>query len=63
MVGLALSTFVHRSDQAIIQKKLGDFATKGKIRPSIVSSLNCSRYKFVNMYYVLYILCLFVSHL
>jgi len=28
MMGLALSNFVHRSDQAMIQKKLGDFATQ-----------------------------------
>ena len=28
-MGLALSNFVHRSDQAMIQKKLGDFATQG----------------------------------
>ena len=61
-MGLALSTFVHRSDQAMIQKKLSDFAAKGKIRPSIVSFLNYSTYRqhvllFICIVFYVYYIC------
>ena len=55
MMGLALSTFVHRSDQAMIQKKLSDFAAKGKIRH--LALVFSTTLHIVNMYYCLYVLC------
>jgi len=48
MMGLALSNFVHRADQAMIQKKLGDFASQGKKWSSSGGAYNCTAHHNCN---------------